>query len=72
MLDKETGAIRAPKIKRYRNDRHTLNIEIDIEDYFNIINAMQDGCGCFGCRKLSMQLGMALSQANREAETWNK
>lgn len=72
MIDKDTGAIKAPKITRYRNDRHTLNIEIDVEDYYNIINVMNDACGCFRCRKLSYQLGMALSKANREVEAWTK
>ena len=42
MLDINTGAIKAPIITRDQNDRHTLNIQIDVEDYFNIINAMQD------------------------------
>ena len=72
MIDKDTGAIKGPKITRYRNDRHTLNIEIDVEDYYNIINAMNDACGCVQCRKLTPQLGVALSKANREVEAWTK
>jgi hypothetical protein len=68
MININTGAIEAPKISRSTNDRHTINIEIDIEDYYNIINAMNDGCGCFQCRKLSYQLGMALNKANKESK----
>lgn len=68
MIDTNTGAIKAPTITRDQNDRHTLNIQIDVEDYFNIINAMQDGCGCFQCRKLSYQLGMAFAKANKESK----
>jgi len=66
LLDKLSNEIVPPVIVRDKEDRHTLHIKIDVEDYYNIINAMQDGCGCFRCRKLSYQLGMALSKANRE------
>jgi hypothetical protein len=66
MIDKETGGILPPVIVRDKEDVHTLNIKIDVEDFYNIINAMNEGCGCFQCRKLSMQLGVALSKANRD------
>lgn len=68
MIDTNTGAIKAPTITRDQNDRHTLNIKIDVEDYYNIINTLNDSCGCFQCRKLSYQLGMALNKANKESK----
>lgn len=66
MIDKDTGAIMPPVIVRDKEDVHTLNIKIDVEDFYNIINAMNESCGCFQCRKLAYQLGMALSKANRD------
>ena len=65
MIDMNTGAIKAPKIRRFTNDPHTLNIEIDIEDYYTIVNSLTDSCGCGQCADLARKLKDALSLTNK-------
>ena len=65
MLDTTTGSIIAPTITRDKNDRHTLNIKIDIEDYYTIVNSLTDSCGCGQCGDLALKLKNALSQASK-------
>lgn len=64
MIDLTTGAIKAPKIERFVNDPHTLRIEIDVEDYFTIVNSLTDSCGCEQCLTLAKNLKQALSKSN--------
>jgi hypothetical protein len=66
MIDKISGAIMPPVIVRDKEDRHTLNVKIDVEDFYIILNSMTDSCGCQECRELVHKLKVALSQSNRE------
>jgi hypothetical protein len=65
MIDLQTGAITAPKISRFVNDPHTLNIEIDVEDFYTIVNSLTDSCGCAQCSDLALKLKKALSAARK-------
>ncbi len=60
MIDINTGAIKAPIVTRLTNDRHTLKIEIDIEDYYTIVNSLTDSCGCVQCGDLARKLQTSL------------
>ena len=66
MIDKVSGAIMPPVIERDKDDVHTLNVKIDVEDFYVILNAMTDSCGCGECRSLVLKLKTALSEANRK------
>jgi hypothetical protein len=65
MIDKISGAILPPVIVRDKEDRHTLNVKIDVEDFYIILNSMTDSCGCLQCRELVQKLKVALSESNR-------
>lgn len=66
MIDQATGGILPPVIERDKDDVHTLNVKIDVEDFYVILNSMTDSCGCGECRGLVVKLKTALSEANRK------
>lgn len=45
------------------NNKHSLNINLDIEDYYQIINSLKDSCGCVDCLHLVNNLQESLSTA---------
>lgn len=50
-----------PVVTRTNEDRHILNVNIDVEHFYNIVNVMRDACGCASCLELANKLLKSLS-----------
>jgi hypothetical protein len=36
--------------------RYTKTLTIDVEDFYTIVNALRDACGCQDCRRIANDL----------------
>jgi hypothetical protein len=36
--------------------RYTRNVSLDVEDFYSVINALRDSCGCPDCQRIANDL----------------
>jgi hypothetical protein len=52
-----------PIVTRTTENRHILNVNIDVEQFYSIVNVMRDACGCANCLELANKLLKSLSES---------
>lgn len=45
-------------------DRYTRTVCLDVEDFYSVVNALRDACGCPDCQRIANDL---LAQTRRTA-----
>jgi hypothetical protein len=50
-----------PTVTRNSINQRSVDMNLDIEDFYTIINAMTDGCGCPDCSELVAKLKKSLA-----------
>ena len=49
-----------------QNDRFNAVIKLDVEDFYNVVNALRDACGCDNCVRIANAM---LAQRHDELNT---